>query len=88
MAAIDRIFARFRDDKSPTAEHRFVGNVPQRGTETAGPSRSFMSARKAAGSGRRVSGAGAINDAKSPQFVDASLGQAQKLAQHLRRVLP
>ncbi|MGG5819671.1 hypothetical protein [Falsiroseomonas sp. HW251] len=32
MSEIDRVFARFRDDKSPTAERREVRNVPQRGT--------------------------------------------------------
>jgi len=32
MFEIDRVFARFRDDKSPTAERREVRNVPQRGT--------------------------------------------------------
>ncbi|MGG5819033.1 hypothetical protein [Falsiroseomonas sp. HW251] len=32
MSEIDRVFARFRDDKSPTAERREVRTVPQRGT--------------------------------------------------------
>jgi hypothetical protein len=31
MSEIDRVFARFRDDKSPNAERREVRNIPQRG---------------------------------------------------------
>ncbi|MGG5823976.1 hypothetical protein ACLF3M_34615, partial [Falsiroseomonas sp. HW251] len=32
MSEIDRVFARFRDDKSPAVTRREVRNVPQRGT--------------------------------------------------------
>ena len=32
MSEIDRVFARFHDDKSPNADRREVRNVPQRGT--------------------------------------------------------